>query len=86
MSSLIKIEERYEELLEELLEENKNLEKIYQRIEKHEIIERINIKEIESEIPDETKVPEETETELIKLETKIMKKKGFGIKLMSKKH
>ena len=82
MSSLIKIEERYEELLEE----NKNLEKIYQKIEKHEIIERINIKEIESEIPDETKVLEEIETELKKLETKIMKKKGFGIKLMSKKH
>ena len=37
MSSLIKIEKRYEELLKE----QKTLEKISQKIEKHEIIERL---------------------------------------------
>ena len=58
MSYLTKMEERYEELLEELLEEHK-LEKINKRIETHEIIQRININEIESEIPDETKPLEE---------------------------
>ena len=40
MSSLTKIEKRYEELLEQ----NKKLEKINPKIEKHEIIKRINIK------------------------------------------
>ena len=81
MSSLTKIEKRYEELLEE----QKKLEKINNKIKKHEIIERINIKEIESEILDETKALEKIKTQLRKLETTIMKK-GFGRKLMSKKH
>ena len=44
MSSLTKMEKRYEELLQELLEEHKKLEKINKKIEKHEMIERINIK------------------------------------------
>ena len=44
MSSLIKTEIGYKELLDELLEENKNLEEINQKIEKHEIIEWINRK------------------------------------------
>ena len=55
MSSLTKIEKEYEELLDELLEEQKTLEKTIQKTEKHKVIERINIKEIESEILDETK-------------------------------
>ena len=58
MSYLTKMEGRYEELLEELLEEHQ-LEKINKRIETHEVIERINIKEIESEILDETEPLEE---------------------------
>ena len=78
MSRLIKIEKRYEEFLDELLEENKKLEKINKKIEKHEIIERINIKEIESEILDETKALEEIETKLEKLETTIMKKRCWN--------
>lgn len=40
-----KIEERYEKLIEELLEEQKKLEKVNKRIEKHEIIERLDTKE-----------------------------------------
>ena len=76
MSSLIKIEKEYEELLDDLLEEQKKLEKTIQKIDKHKVIERINIKEIESEIPDETKALDEMETKLRKLETKAMKK-GF---------
>ena len=44
MSSLIKTEIGYKELLDELLEENKNLEEINQKIEKHEITEWINRK------------------------------------------
>ena len=75
MSSLTKIEKRYEELLEELSEEQKKLKKINKKIEKHEIIGRINIKEIESEILDETKALEEIKTKLKKLETKVMKKR-----------
>ena len=71
LSSLTKIEKRYEELLEE----NKKLEKINQKIEKHEIIEIINIKEIESEILDETKTLEKIITKLEKLEATIIKKK-----------
>ena len=63
----------------------KKLKKINQKLEKHEIIERINIKEIETEILNETKAIEEIETKLEKLKTVIMKK-GFGTKLMSKKH
>ena len=58
MSYLTKMEGRYEELLEELLEEHQ-LEKINKRIETHEVIERINIKEIESEILDEPEPLEE---------------------------
>ena len=75
MSSLIKIEKEYEELLDDLLEEQKKLEKTIQKIDKHKVIERINIKEIESEIPDETKALDEMETKLRKLETKAMKKR-----------
>ena len=46
------------------------------------MIERINIKEIESEILDETKALEEIKT---RLETTIMKKR-FGMRLVRKKH
>ena len=60
---------------DELSEENEELEKINRKIEKHEIIERINIKEIESEILDETKALEEIEIKLSKLKTTIMKKR-----------
>ena len=63
---------------DELSEENKELEKINQKIEKHEIIERINIKEIESEILDETKALEEIEIKLSKLKTTIMKKRFWN--------
>lgn len=45
MSSLTKMKERYVELLGELLEEQKKLEKVNKRIEKHEIIERLDTKE-----------------------------------------
>ena len=62
-------------MLDELLEEQKKLEKTIQKIEKHKVIERINIKEIESETLDETKALEEIETKLRKLETKVMKKR-----------
>ena len=65
-----------------MLEEQEKLEKIKNKIKKHEMIERINIKEIESEILDETKALEEIKT---RLETTIMKKR-FGMKLMCKKH
>ena len=41
MSSLIKIEKVHKELLDELLEENKKLEEINHKIEKHKLIERI---------------------------------------------
>ena len=75
ISSLIKIEKEYEELLDDLLEEQKKLEKTIQKIDKHKVIERINIKEMESEILDETKALEEIETKLRKLETKAMKKR-----------
>ena len=75
ISSLIKIEKEYEELLDDLLEEQKKLEKTIQKIDKHKVIERINIKEMESEILDETKALEEIETKLRKLETKVMKKR-----------
>ena len=72
------MEERYKELLEELLEEHKKLEKINQKIEKHEIIKRINIKEIELEILDETKVLEKIKTKLRKLKTIIMKNRFWN--------
>ena len=85
ISSLTKIEKRYEELIEELLEEHKKLEKINQKIEQHEIKERINIKEIESEILDETKAFEEIKSQLRKLEKTVMKI-GLRMKLTSKKH
>ena len=62
-------------MLDELLEEQKKLEKTIQKIEKHKVIERINIKEIESETLDETKALEEIETKLRKLETKVMKER-----------
>ena len=39
------MKERYVELLGELLEEQKKLEKVNKRIEKHEIIERLDTKE-----------------------------------------
>ena len=65
-----------------MLEEQEKLEKINNKIKKHEMIERINIKEIESEILDETKALEEIKT---RLETTIMKKR-FGMKLVRKKH
>ena len=55
MPSLTKTGKRYEELLDEQLKENKKLERINQKIEKLEIIERIGIKEVKSEILDEAK-------------------------------
>ena len=85
ISSLTKIEKRYEELVEELLEEHKKLEKINQKIEQHEIKERINIKEIETEILDETKAFEEIKSQLRKLEKTVMKI-GLRMKLTSKNH
>ena len=76
MLSLTKIEERYEELLEELLEEQKKkLEKINNKIKKHEVIEKINIKEIESEIIYETKALEKIKTTLRNVKITIMKKR-----------
>ena len=54
----------------------KNQKRQFKKIDKHKVIERINIKEIESEILDETKALDEMETKLRKLETKAMKK-GF---------
>ena len=84
MPSLIKIEKSYDELLEELLEDHKKLEKINKRIEKFEILEKVTIKEIGSEIFDKTKLLEEIKTKLRKVKTTIMKK-GFGMKLISKK-
>ena len=71
ISSLTKIEKRYEKLLEQLWEEQKKLDKINRKVEKHERIERINIKEetqlvnrIETEILDETKAPADIEIKL----------------------
>ena len=63
---------------EELLEEHKKLEKINKKIDKYEIIETINIKEIESNILDETKALEEIKTKLRKVETKIFKKRCWN--------
>ena len=59
MSNLIKEEKECGELLDELLEENKKTEDMNKEIEEHKIIERIYIKEIESEILYETKSLEE---------------------------
>lgn len=55
------------------------------KIKKHEVIERIIIKEIESKILDGTNALEEITTTLRKLDTTIVKK-GFGRILMCKKH
>ena len=49
-----------------------------QKRQNREIIERINIKEIESEIFDETKALEKIERRLSKLETPISKKKFWN--------
>ena len=65
-------------MLDELREENKKLEEINRKTEKHEIIERFNIKEIESEILDERKAPEKIETKLEKLEIVIVKKRFWN--------
>ena len=78
MSGLMKIGKGYGELLDELREENKKLEEINRTTEKHEIIERFNIKEIESEILDERKAPEKIETKLEKLEIVIVKKRFWN--------
>ena len=59
-----------------LVGKTNNLGKTNNKIKKLGVIEIINIKEIESEILDETKAPEEIRTKLRKLETAIMKK-GF---------
>ena len=58
-----------------MIEEQKKAKKINKKIEKHEIIEIINIKEKEPEILDKTKALRKIETKLKKLETKVMKKK-----------
>ena len=91
MSSLTKLEKRYDEVLEELFEKKK-IEKINQKIKRHETIERINIKEetklvkrIKADIIDETKALEDIGTILRNVKTAIFKK-IFGMKLMSKKH
>ena len=55
------------------------------KIKKHEVIERIIIKEIESKILDGTNALEEITTTLRELDTTIVKK-GFGRILMCKKH
>ena len=59
----------------------KEIKNINQKIEKHEIIEKINIKEeaellkrMETKILDETKVFEEIETKLRNLKTTMLKK------------
>ena len=70
----------------------KKIEKINQKIKRHETIERINIKEetklvkrIKADIIDETKALEDIGTILRHEKTAIFKK-IFGMKLMSKKH
>ena len=63
----------------------KKQKKQIRKIEKHQIIERIYIKGIESQILNETKAFEEIETRLEKMEKTIMKK-CFGMNLISKKH
>lgn len=55
------------------------------KIKKHEVIERIIIKEIESKILDGTNALEEITTTLRKLDTTIVKK-GFGKILVCRKH
>ena len=55
------------------------------KIKKHEVIERIIIREIESKILDGTNALEEITTTLRELDTTIVKK-GFGRILMCKKH
>ena len=55
------------------------------KIKKHELIERIIIKEIESKILDGTNALEEITTTLRKLDTTIVKK-GFGKILVCRKH
>lgn len=55
------------------------------KIKKHEVIERVIIKEIESKILDGTNALEEITTTLRKLDTTIVKK-GFGKILMCRKH
>ena len=60
------------------IKRTKKVVKINQKIEKHEIIEGNNIKGIESEILDETKVLEEIETKLEKIEKVKMKKRFWN--------
>lgn len=55
------------------------------KIKKHEVIERVIIKEIESKILDGTNALEEITTTLRKLDTTIVKK-GFGKILVCRKH
>ena len=74
----MKIEKRYEQLLDEILEEQKKVEKINKKIKKHEIIQRLKMKEIEPKMADETKALEELIRKLRKLNKKLMKKKGLG--------
>ena len=62
-----------DELIKELLIEQKKLEKINDKVMKHEIIERLNIKELDSRIHDEIKLFEEINTKIKKLNKKIMK-------------
>ena len=64
------------------MEKQKRLEKVYKRIDKHEILERINIKEekelvkrMETEIFDETRALGEMKSKLRKVKTTILKKK-----------
>ena len=55
------------------------------KIKKHEVIERVIIKEIESKILDGTNALEEITTTLRKLDITIVKK-GFGKILVCRKH
>ena len=67
MSSLTKMEKRYEELLDKLSEEQKKLGKIDNKIMKQE---RLNIKEIAPKIVDETKALEEKKKKIKKIRDK----------------
>ena len=71
--------ESEEELKDELAKQRKQrkLEEINDKIMKHGIIEKLNIREIEPEILDETKVYGKIKTRLRKLKTIIIKKKTF---------
>ena len=57
------------------MKEQKKLKKINSKINRHEMIERINIKEIAPEILDETKASEEIKAKLKKIKDNNNEKK-----------